>query len=436
MTLRRFAVLLLLVPSFAFADNFNLFGYGPRAAAMGGAMTAEASDFTSVFYNPALMVERKDVNFGFHFQWYRMLADVKQNDLARELDCRACSAPDAVGTSLGLVFPLAGKVKNRVALGLGLYLPSAVMLRVNAPDSSTPFWYRYNANPERIVVHAGVGIKITDWFKIGLGVQALADLLGNGANVKVDLFSKQVELRELNSYLGTRVAPVFGVHVSPLKRLRFGATFRMEMKLVYEIPAKVDLSGVGTLGFAVRGVAHYTPHTLSFGAAFDATDDLTFSLDGEWQNWSAAPSPYTDLSIDLSGQTLEALGLGSALDINSPVQRPGFQDTFGGRLGAEYRVSPRFAARLGAFIRPTPVPKQNVAGTNLLDNTAIGLSGGFGFNFPDPLEVFQSPIQIDIAAQGHFILPREAIKEPTDTVPSYTYSARVAGVTAAVRYDF
>lgn len=425
-----------LAASEARADNFNLFGYGPRAAAMGGAMTAEATDYTSVFYNPALMVERKDVNFGFAFQWYRMTADVKPKDLAQEVDCKACTAPDAVGYSLGLVFPLGGKVKNHVAIGLGLYLPSQVMLRVNAPDPNTPFWYRYNANPERIVIHAGVGIKIVDWLKIGLGIQALADLLGNGANVRVDLFSKEVQLRELNSYLGTRVAPVFGLHVSPIKRLRFGATFRWEMKLVYEIPAKVDLATVGTLAFAVTGVAHFTPHTLSFGAAFDITEQLTVSLDGEWQNWSAAPSPYTNLNIDLSGPLLDGLGLGSALDLTSPVQKPGFADTLGARLGFEYRISPRFQARLGGFFRPTPVPKQNVAGTNLLDNTTIGVSGGFGFNFDDPLEIMQHPIQIDIAAQGHFILAREAIKEPTDVVPSYTAAARVGGITASVRYDF
>jgi len=418
------------------ADNFNLFGYGPRAASMGGAMTAEANDYTSVFYNPALMVDRKDVNFGFAFQWYRMTSDVSPKDLAQTVDCTNCTAPDAAGFSLGLVFPLGGKVKNHLALGLGLYLPSGVMLRVNAPDPGTPYWYRYHSNPERIVIHAGAGIKIVDWLKIGLGIQALADLLGNGANVRVDLFSKEVQLRELNSYLGTRVAPVFGLHVSPLKWLRFGVTFRWEMKLVYEIPATVDLATLGTLSFAVTGVAHYTPHTLAFGAAWDILDNLTVSLDGEWQNWASAPSPYSNLMIDLSGPLLDGLGLGTALDLQSPVQPPGFKDTFSGRLGVEYRVSSRFQARLGGFFRPTPVPRQDTAGTNLLDNTAIGVSGGIGFNFDDPLEIMQHPIQIDIAAQGHFILGRDANKDPTDTVPSYNYTARVGGITAAVRYDF
>ena len=180
----------------------------------------------------------------------------------------------------------------------------------------------------------------------------------------------------------------------------------------------------------------YTPHTLAFGAAFDVLENLTIALDGEWQNWSNAPSPYVGITIDLSGPTLEALGLGSALDVTSAKQRPGFSDTFGGRLGAEYRISERFAARLGTFVRPTPVPKQDTQGTNLLDSMAIGITGGVGFNFPDPLEIFQHPIQIDVAGQAQFLLAREANKEAVDTQASYAYSANVYGVTAAIRYDF
>ncbi len=434
--MRLTVVLFALAATLAQADVFNTYGYGPRATAMGGAMTAEASDYTAVFYNPALLVDHKDVNFGFNFQFYRMAADVKSKDLAKPLDLSAANAPDSVGTSVGLLFPLGGKVKNHLALGLGVYLPTAVLLRVNIASKDTPYWYRYNASPERLILHLGAGIKIVDWFKIGLGIQALADLIGSGANVSVDLFSKQVNSGDLNAYLATRVAPVFSIALQPLKRLRLGVTFKWEMKLNVVIPAKVDLEGIGTLGFTVSGVAHYTPHTLNFGAAFDAAENLTFTLDGEWQNWSNAPSPYVGINIDLSGPTLEALGLGSALDVTSATQKPGFKDTLGVRAGMEYRISERFAARAGAFLRPTPVPKQDTQGTNLMDNTAIGITGGIGFNFSDPLEIFQHPVQIDLAGQAQFILPREAKKEAVDSQPGYTYAANVYGITAAIRYDF
>src|SRR5207249_572849 len=103
----------------------------PRGASMAGALTAEANDYTAVFYNPARLVLRKDVNFGFSFQWYRTNATVESVDLARDIHegsrCAYCTPPDAVGFSFGLLFPLAGKVQNRVAIGLGLFIPSQVL---------------------------------------------------------------------------------------------------------------------------------------------------------------------------------------------------------------------------------------------------------------------------------------------------------------------
>jgi long-subunit fatty acid transport protein len=428
--------LVLLVATAAHATIYDTYGFGPRAASMGGAMTAEAKDYSATFYNPALLVERKDVNFGLSFQWNKLDGQVAKKDNARELDCTYCQAPDSVGYTLGLLFPLGGKVKNRVALGVALYVPSGKLVRVLAPDPNAPFWYHYQSHPERVTIHAGMGIKIFDWWTIGLGVEALADIVGSGASVNVDLFNKTVKSRQIDAHLATRVAPMFGLQIKPKEWLRFGATYRSEMALNYQIPASVDLEGIGVLAFIIQGYTHYTPHIVAVGAAWDITPDFTVSIDGEYMRWSAAPSPYVDLSIDLSGDVLKALGLENALDISSPVQKPGFSDTFNARLGVEYRVSKRVAGRLGGFYRPTPVPKQNVPGTNILDGNAIGLGAGIGFNFDDPLEVFQAPVNIDFAAQAQFLMPRETDKEATDTVPSYTYAAKMFGLTIVVRYDF
>lgn len=430
--------MLALSAGVAWADQFDLYGYGPRAVAMSGAMTAEANDYTAVFYNPALLVRRKEINFGFHVQWNHFASEVQRKDLASTLDCKYCQPPDSAGGAVGLLFPLAGKVKNHLALGLGVHLPSASMARVFAPDPARPYWYQYTSNPERLVMHLGAGIRITDELQLGAGLQVLADLVGNGADVRVDVFSKTIMRREIDSGLTPRMSPVVGIGFQPLKNLRFGVNWRAEMKLVYDIPANVELDGIGKLAMRVSGIAHYTPHNVRAGMAWDPTENFTVTADAEWMNWSAAPSPYTDLTIDISGATLTALGLDKALDMQSAKQAPGFSDTLSGRMGFEYRLSERFAARAGLSYRPTMIPKQNVEGTNLLDGTTVGGSAGVGFNFPDPLEIFAHPVTIDLAVQGALILPREALKPSTaaDGVPSYSYSARMYGVTGALRYDF
>ncbi|MFZ5469440.1 MAG: OmpP1/FadL family transporter [Myxococcota bacterium] len=432
----RLAAVVVLGALSAQANSFETFGFGPRGTAMAGAVTAAADDYTAVFYNPSMLVLRKELGFGFSFTWNRAVTSVRSAENGRELDCAYCQPPDAVGYDVGLLFPLAGKVKNRVALGVGLHLPSQRFLRVLSPDPSRPFWYQFNSNPERFVFYAAAGIRLLDNLSIGIGVQALDDLIGQGANARVDLFSRAVKLRELDSHMANRAGPVAGLYWAVTPRLRLGLSFRWEMALLVRIPAQVDLEGIGSLGFSVQGVVHYSPHTLAGGVAFDVTEKLTLTLDGQWMNWRAAPSPYLDLDIDLSGDTLRALGIDEALDLSSPRVTPGFADTLGGRLGLEYRVSERFAARAGAFYRPTPVPRQDAPSTNILDASAVGGALGVGIAFDDPLEVFVHPVKLDVATQGALLLPREAKKEPTDSVPPYTYSARLHGFTVAIRYDF
>jgi long-subunit fatty acid transport protein len=264
----------------------------------------------------------------------------------------------------------------------------------------------------------------------------LADLGGSGAQTAVDLFSKQVTVRQVDSALQTRVTPTFGVLIQPIPRVRVGASFRWETALNLQIPASVELTGVGTLAFTVQGTTHYRPHTLQFGVAFDVTDDFTIAIDGEYQAWSRAPSPYVDIQLGLTGDVVKALGLDSAFDLQSPSQPPNFQDTLSGRVGLEYRVGKRFAARGGAFYKPTPVPRQDAALTNILGGDTIAATGGIGFNFDDPLEVFAAPIHIDIGGVLAFVLPRQTMKDGTDPVPSYTYSGKVFGLNAAVRYEW
>ena len=127
---------------------------------------------------------------------------------------------------------------------------------------------------------------------------------------------------------------------------------------------------------------------------------------------------------------------GSALDVASLPQPAGFADTFGGRLGFEARPHERLAIRAGASIRPTPVPRQDTPGTNLMDNTTVGAALGASVNFPDPTGVLSRPIFIELTGQSQFILKREANKERTDDTPSYTYSGTMLGLVASLRYDF
>ena len=432
-------MLALFSPVQARASLFEYWGFSPRAVAMSGALTAEANDFSAVFYNPAMLVLSDEVNVGVAFDLTRTDAWVTPRSLDKALDCTYC-APDgaAMGVDLGLLVPLGGKLKNRLAVGVGMHLPTNNLVAIRSADPKRPFWYQWHNSPDRLVVFLGAGARITDHVTLGLGAQMLGDLTGTGADVRVDLFSKQATHREVRSDLAAAISPNAGLYWQALPELRLGLSWRGEFKHQYVLPADIYLEGVGLLALQVSGYNHYTPHSINLGAAWDPSVDLTLAVDLSYQVWSTAPSPYTRIHVDLSGETLAALGLDEAMDLDTleTDAPPGFEDTLSVRAGMEYRLSERFAARGGLSFHPTPVPRQVQPGSNILDSDALGVSGGFGWSFDDPLEVFEAPLILDVAVRGIWFLPREAIKEDTDQVPSYDYASRVLGATVAFRYNF
>ena len=156
---------------------------------------------------------------------------------------------------------------------MALHLPSTRLVSTRAPDPNRPFWYLWHNDPDRIIVFLGAGIRITERFTVGVGTQALADLIGNGAAVRVDLFAREVRFREIDSHLATTFGPTAGVFFEPLDGLRFGASYRSQMRLFYSIPADITLKGIGQLNLTISGYNHFTPHTINAGVAWDPRPD-------------------------------------------------------------------------------------------------------------------------------------------------------------------
>ena len=424
-----------LAPLVASASVYEQVGGSPRGTAM-GAQVAAAADASATFANPALLSGLLTPTVEVAGSGLLYNAEVAPLSSGATLDCSACRPVDSYGVQVGLVSPLGGKLKGRVTVGASLYLPSDVMLQVHLQDPNRPAWYLWDNSPRHLLIFLGAGVKVTDWLSLGAGVQTLAELVGNGANLRLDLFSKEITAREMDSAIVPKVAPVVGVGLSPTSAFRLGLSWRWELANPVTIPAKIDLSGVGTLGFVVAGTSHYTPNVVTGGLAVDPVESLTLAMDVAWEQWSRAPSPYADLTLDLSGDTLGALGLDEALDLQSPRTPPGFTDTVGVKAGVEWRAVGWLALRGGAFYRPTMAPGQDAAGTNVLDGNRVGGSVGVGMSGRDPLEVLEGTVHLDLGIQGSTLLAREAHKDPTDSVPSYRYALNVWAVQLGIRYAF
>lgn len=426
---------LLLVPGTAQAGVFDIFGFGARNVAMGGAATATSDDYTAAFYNPAGLTRRKLVHVGLGFaSYFQALAISHRNPGDEGLEARAPG--DAMGIDLGVVFPLGGKIEDRIALGIALYVPVAQALRLEALDPAAPRWYRYQTLADKLHIAAAVGAELADWVRIGVGIQALAELEG-GVDVGIDLTNKRFSRRDAVVQLVTTAAPVVGVLFTPLDGWHIGLSYRGAIAFEYAIPLRFDFGQAVDLEVLVSGTDLYTPHTIGFGTAYtiDAAR-LTLSLDAELALWSLAPDPSLRVEVLANGDLIEELGLEDYFDLRpGNVAQAGFRDTLTLRLGAELQPLDWLVLRAGYFWRQTATGAQ-IGSTTYLDSDAHVASLGAAVTFPDPLAVDDLPVTFDITGQITVHPDAQVSKaDHGNPIGTVDYGGQIYGLVLSLRHD-
>jgi long-chain fatty acid transport protein len=419
------------------ASVYDLYGFTPRGRAMGNAQTADADDFSGVFYNPGALTRRKQIVVGAGLVHTRPNLTIDREyrlETQREVPS---VLPDAfTGINIGALFPLGRKFGDRVAIAASMYLPLLRLLSASSVDAQVPQFYRYEQQPDKFVFLASAAFEVTDWLSVGAGVQVLASLDGQ-IDLGVELANRRVARRALVVDIAPTASAVLGMLVTPTKGLRFGLSWRDDIQLDYALPGEITIDNLVRLDLALSGTVLFTPQTLSGGVAWEPALGWTLAADVSWLRWSKAPDPSPTVAIDLSGEILEGLGLGDRIDIQNgaPVDL-GFRDIIEVRLGAEYLPHAQIATRLGYIYRPTPAPVPTGA-FNQIDPNAHVLSAGFGFTFRDPLEVRENPVTIDFVYQAT-LMQSQAVQQragDADRVGNYIAGGAVHSFGLAFRHD-
>ena len=437
--------LALAVAGAASASPLSIYGFNPRAMAMWDAQTAAADDATATFYNPALLSQVESTVVSFGYQLVLPALDVSAVSGAWREGFEPVLPQPFQSATIGVVFPLGGKIERRLTLGIGISLPVGYLVRVRSVDAARPSFFLHESSVRKMVLVPALSWRVSDTFSVGAGLQLLANY-GGPVSVSSDVFASQITNREMTIELSTRTALVAGVAWSPLEGLNLGVSYREEIGLDYALPATILLEDLATLQLTLFGTTLWTPHELSAGAAYHV-GATTFTADLVYGMWSRAPSPQLTVNLDSDGPLLDAFGLGTALDICSDVatfeadgtvtcrpQPPGFVDVLSPKLGVEHRLSEAFVVRAGYGYRPTPIPDQR-GDTNYLDNSTHTLGLGLGYTFRDPLEVFEQPVTFDLAAQVGLLSARLADKTRA-TSADYRYGGLLYQVGGVFRYQF
>jgi len=430
--------LVLLWACTAQANPWDLFGYNARAIGMSGTHVAVSNDFTATYYNPAALTAGDEASFGFGFNTAAPKLTLSFDNAERSIAEQA--PPSSNGITFGTLFPLGGeRVKNRIALGLVINVPTSSLLAGQALDPAIPQWYMYQALPRRIVTALGIGASPWPWLSLGLSVQILAGVEGQ-LDYELDIVAGQLSRKSVTFDIRPAAAPIAGFEVRPWKGLRLGFAYRAAIDSQVDLPVDLEITGVADLVVTTFFKVQYSPHQFTLGLSYDWQEmDMLFALDVGYHAWSAAPDPAVASNITVGGELLEGTGLDGAF--NAPVEgrersvQLGFRDVVVPRIAVEKRFG-FFTMRGGYALRPSPAPVQT-SGANYIDGTAHILSAGASARFFDPLGALEGPLNIDVGVGPHFHPKRRHTKVTRqDPVGSYEAGGSMWVFGVALAYVF
>ncbi len=433
-------VALVAAPAPARANPVDMFGFGARGPAMGGAQVAAASDGSASYYNPALLARLETINIGVGYQV--ALPTLLANGEDLDVDVSR-------GFALNLAAP--GRIGSLpIAIGVGVFLPDERLSRVRSLAGEQPRFVYYDNRPQRLFLAANLAVKLSDRLSVGGGLSYMSRTEGSvmlvgrigfpnaeDSDLALDM---DVDLLVIRYYQG-------GVAFDALPWLRLGATVRtgFELTLDQTVAIRGDVGPDGAEpvvkdGFLLlRTLSRDLFQPLQATAGLDArlTSRLRLAFDVSFQRWSTFRNQASELEIELDVGDFNSL-----VDIPDSLPTPAarFHDVLVTRIGVEYMaytgLDRDLALRAGYVYEPTPTPEQ-VGETNLIDNDKHTVSLGAGLTLRKFSEIFLQPLSLD-AYVALTVLDERAHRKlsPTNKIGDYRAGGRVWQAGVASRWRF
>ena len=264
--MRFFGLLILLLiimfsfPAITFAHPLDIYGFGARAVAMGGAFTAVADDYSALYYNIGGLTQIEGNSLTSGFMYSKPLLDLNLRPASRisrrqakELHILQNEQEDVEDVN-GYFFGVAVKPHPRFAVGMGAYLPEGLVVRLQPIDARVPTFVLHEHRSQRVVTMLGASIMVVPSLSIGGGVRLFLKTKGY-FNLPAELNNDNLDLRqgetakepvdvisELKLDFPLTTYPFFGIHYQPTENLRFGISYQYQYTLDIDISLKMDLA--------------------------------------------------------------------------------------------------------------------------------------------------------------------------------------------------
>ena len=335
----------------------------------------DGTDISGVYYNPATMVLHK----GTKVQGGGVLVGLNLDYADKE------PGNDQNGRGSEQFVPhgfMTHQINDTTWVGLGITVPFGMATEYSKN------WARkdHGTDAEIMVIdfNPNVAWKLTDRFSIGAGVslQYADATLGIGADVvnpeKDVNDSIRGELKVDTWAWGWNIGAMW----MPLDNLRFGVSYRSEVRHTAEGDLKVSGVGGSTATSPLKGVnGKYdgsvemsAPAWAMATAAWDVNDMLSLYATFRWTDWSS----FKSLDIESSGLNAASMGVISGIMGNDLIASDDkktligmlegvsagmqhitndWRDTYMGSLGADLRVNDFWTLRGGVAYETSPIAR-------------------------------------------------------------------------------
>lgn len=349
-------------PLLSHAQGYQVNLQGQKQQGMGGAGTACIQDAAALFFNPggAAFVSGSSVSAG-------VTPTIGKGMFLDENTQRTYETTSPVSTPFAAYGLFALKDSNNLKVGLAVYTPFGSAIQWE--DGWAGRFALTRLQLQAIFFQPTISYQIGPKWGVGAGF-----IYSHG---KVNL-QKDIPVLDANGNYGhaelSGKASGFGFNVGiyykPVEKFSVGLTYRSKVNMAVDngqatfniapavkdnfpdgkFKASLPLPDVGTLGFGIKPNAK-----------------LDLALDINYVGWQA----YDTLSFDYATNTA------SLADTKSARK---YKNTFAFRAGAQYKITPHFAARLGLAYGITPVQSGYVT-PETPDANRVNYTAGLGYEF-------------------------------------------------------
>jgi len=474
-------VIVMAFTGHVFASSFaDTHGYSTKGIGMGNAMTAIVDDWSSVYYNVAGLGKTKQLKGSAAGEDTKAGMGLKKKDAKQETKIisgdstahlnelylgfmytmpmfkidynKSASDLEILGDqdlsygiiTLGVALDLNTVITmpsffSSARLGIGLGTPAdGNVAKVNDDDLKTHNFIRYGREAQMAKIMLGLGFGfMDDLFGVGLGVNA--SFAGKGSMMMEDVLiatGEQVPVARTRMDLGLNPSVTAGVYFNPgqlvpiLKGLDVGASYRMATAMkIKPFDAGAITTTAIELQLSLAIFDYYSPHTITFGVAYDVLGLVLVSADLEMQLWSMYEvSPVMEANYG---------------DETGELAIPKAKNVFVPKLGVKYDVFSWFSVMAGLAYRPSMFDASALDGRhNMLDGTTYTGSLGAGFKIP-PMFGMKGPVDITVAYQIQY-MPKTTTDKITidpdgpggslNMNPNYSFGGTCHAVTVGLSY--